>query len=96
MTEEERMRIINERYEQDKAQITKGEMKFGNMNYYLKKEEYIRKHLWKTEKELKAGKKVEVEIQIIYSTGNFSKRPERFIVEYKVDGKRFIKRFKNN
>ena len=49
---------------------------------------------WK--KELKAGKKVEVEIQIIYSTGNFSKRPERFIVEYKVDGKRFIKRFKNN
>lgn len=51
MTEEERMRIINERYEQDKAQITKGEMKFGNMKYYLKKEEYIRKHLWKTEKE---------------------------------------------
>ena len=49
---------------------------------------------WK--KELKAGKKVEVEIQIIYSTGNFSKRSERFIVEYKVDGKRFIKRFKNN
>ena len=41
------MRIINEHYEQDKAQITKGEMKFGNMNYYLK----IRKHLWKTEKE---------------------------------------------
>ena len=33
---------------------------------------------WK--KELKAGKKVEVEIKIIYSTGNFSKRPERFIV----------------
>ena len=27
MTEEERMRIINEHYEQDKAQITKGEMK---------------------------------------------------------------------
>ena len=51
MTEEERMRIINEHYEQDKAQITKDKMKFGNMNYYLKKEEYIRKHLWKTEKE---------------------------------------------
>ncbi|MBQ8680455.1 MAG: hypothetical protein IJ530_11940 [Treponema sp.] len=51
MTEEERMRIINEHYEHDKAQITKDEMKFGNMNYYLKKEEYIRKHLWKTEKE---------------------------------------------
>ena len=50
MTEEERMRIINEHYEQDKAQITKGEMKFGNMKYYLKKEEYTRKHLWKTEK----------------------------------------------
>ena len=51
MTEEERMKIINEHYEQDKAQITKDEMKFGNMNYYLKKEEDIRKHLWKTEKE---------------------------------------------
>ena len=51
MTEEERMRIINEHYEQDKARLTKDEMKFGNMNYYLKKEEYIRKHLWKTEKE---------------------------------------------
>ena len=51
MTEEERMKIINEHYEQDKAQITKDEMKFSNMNYYLKKEEDIRKHLWKTEKE---------------------------------------------
>ena len=51
MTEEERMRIINEHYEQDQARLTKDEMKFGNMNYYLKKEEYIRKHLWKTEKE---------------------------------------------
>ena len=48
------------------------------------------------EERIKGWKKVEVEIQIIYSTGNFSKRPERFIVEYKVDGKRFIKRFKNN
>ena len=47
MTEEERMLIINEHYEQDKARLTKDEMKFGNMNYYLKKEEYIRKHLWK-------------------------------------------------
>ena len=45
------MKIINEHYEQDKAQITKDEMKFGNMNYYLKKEEDIRKHLWKTKKE---------------------------------------------
>lgn len=54
MTEEERMRIINEHYEQDKARLTKDEMKFGNMNYYLKKEEYIRKHLWKTEREFNA------------------------------------------
>ena len=52
MTEEERMRIINEHYEHDKAQITKSEMKFGNMNYYSKKEEYISKHLWKTAKEV--------------------------------------------
>ena len=48
------------------------------------------------EERIKGWNKEEVEIQIIYSTGNFSKRPERFIVEYKVDGKRFIKRFKNN
>ena len=51
MTEEERMLIVNEHYEQDKTRLTKNEMKFRNMNYYLKKEEYIRKHLWKTEKE---------------------------------------------
>ena len=48
MTEQERMRIMNEHYEHDKAQIAKDEMKFGNMNYYLKREEGIRKHLWKT------------------------------------------------
>ncbi|WP_315601721.1 hypothetical protein [Treponema socranskii] len=47
MTEQERMRIMNEHYEHDKAQIAKDEMKFGNMNYYLKKEAFIRKHLWK-------------------------------------------------
>ena len=46
MTEQERMRILNEHYEHDKAQITKDETEFGNMNYYLKKEEFIRKHLW--------------------------------------------------
>ena len=33
---------------------------------------------WK--KELKAGKKVEVEIQIIYDNKNFSKRPQKFVV----------------
>lgn len=48
MTEQERMRKINENYEHDKAQIRKDEMEFGNMNYYLKKGEFIRKHLWKT------------------------------------------------
>ena len=33
---------------------------------------------WK--KELRAGKKVEVEIQIIYDNKNFSKRPQKFVV----------------
>ena len=47
MTEEERMKIINEHYEHDKVMITREELKFGNMNYYIKKEEYIKKHLWK-------------------------------------------------
>ena len=48
MTDEERMKIMNQNYEHDKAQLIRDEMKFGNMNYYLKKDEYIRKHLWKT------------------------------------------------
>lgn len=39
---------INENYEKDKAELLKNESSFGNMNYYLKKEEYIKKHLWKT------------------------------------------------
>lgn len=51
MTEEERMQIINEHYEYDKAQIEKDDKNLGNMNFYLKKEEYIKKHLWKTEKQ---------------------------------------------
>ena len=48
MTEEERMKKINANYEHDKAQLVRDEMKFGNMNYYLKKEEFIKKNLWKT------------------------------------------------
>ena len=32
MTEQERIRKINENYEHDKAQIRKDEMEFGNMN----------------------------------------------------------------
>lgn len=54
MTEEERMRIMNEHYEQDKAKLTKEEMNFGNMNYYLKKEEFIKKNLWKTAEQFDA------------------------------------------
>lgn len=54
MTEEERMRIMNEHYEQDKAKIASEDMNFGNMNYYLKKEEFIRKHLWKTAEQFNA------------------------------------------
>ena len=46
------MLIVNEHYGQDRARLTKDEMKFGNMNYYLKREEYIRKRLWKTETEV--------------------------------------------
>ncbi len=48
MTDEERMQIVNQNYENDKIQLTRDEMNFGNMNYYLKKNEYIKKNLWKT------------------------------------------------
>ena len=54
MTDEERMQIMNANYEHDKAQLTRDEMKFGNMNYYLKKEEYIKKHLWKTAEQFRS------------------------------------------
>lgn len=54
MTDEERMQIMNANYEHDKAEITRDEMKFGNMNYYLKKEEYIKKHLWKTAEQFRS------------------------------------------
>ena len=48
---------------------------------------------WK--KELRAGKKVEVEIQIIYD-GNINKRPKRFLVEYKVGNEPTIQKIFNN
>ena len=48
---------------------------------------------WK--KELKAGKKVEVEIQIIYD-GDINKRPKRFLVEYKVGNEHTIQKIFNN
>lgn len=48
---------------------------------------------WK--KELKAGKKVEVEIQIIYD-GDINKRPKRFLVEYKVGNEPTIQKIFNN
>ena len=48
---------------------------------------------WK--KELKAGKKVEVEIQIIYD-GDINKRPKRFLGEYKVGNEHTIQKIFNN
>lgn len=54
MADEEKMQIMNANYEHDKAEITRYEMKFGNMNYYLKKEEYIKKHLWKTAEQFRS------------------------------------------
>ena len=48
---------------------------------------------WK--KELRAGKKVEVEIQIIYD-GDINKRPKRFLVEYKVGNEPTIQKIFNN
>ncbi len=54
MTDKERMEIINSNYEHDKAGIASDEKKFGNMNYYLKREELIRKHLWKTAAQVRA------------------------------------------
>ena len=54
MTEEERMQIMNANYEHDKAELTRDEMKFGNMNYYLKRDELIKKNLWKTAEQVRA------------------------------------------
>ena len=54
MTEDERMQIMNANYEHDKAELTRDEMKFGNMNYYLKREELIKKNLWKTAAQVRA------------------------------------------
>jgi hypothetical protein len=54
MTDEERIQIMNANYEHDKAQLTRDEMKFGNMNYYLKKEEHIKKHLWKNAEQFRS------------------------------------------
>ncbi len=54
MTDEERIQIMNANYEHDKAQLTRDEIKFGNMNYYLKKEEYIKKHLWKNAEQFRS------------------------------------------
>ncbi len=42
---------------------------------------------------LKEGKKVEVDINPIYK--GTSKRPDKFKVIYKIDGKEFVKKFKN-
>ena len=48
---------------------------------------------WK--KELKAGKRVEVDTQIIYD-GDINKRPKRFLVEYKVGNEPTIQKIFNN
>ncbi len=42
---------------------------------------------------LKEGKKVEIDIQPIYK--GTSNRPDEFIVKYKVDGRPYVKQFKN-
>ena len=42
--------------------------------------------------ELKAGKRVEVEIQIIYD-GDINKRPKRFLVEYKVGNEPLFRKY---
>ena len=46
-------------------------------------------------KELKAGKRVEVDIQIIYD-GDINKRPKKFLVEYKVGNEHTIQKIFNN
>ena len=43
---------------------------------------------------LKRGKKVEVDIQPIYKGS--SNRPDKFKLVYKIDGKEFVKKFKNS
>ena len=48
-------------------------------------------NIW--DKALQAGQKVEVDIKPIYSGD--SKRPDKFKVIYKIDGKEFMKKLKN-
>jgi len=48
-------------------------------------------NIW--DKALQAGKKVEVDIKPIYSSD--SKRPDKFIVRYKIDGRPNVKQFNN-
>ena len=47
------------------------------------------------EERIKGWKKVEVEIQIIYD-GDINKRPQRFLVEYKVGNEPTIQKIFNN
>ena len=54
VTEQERIQLMNENYEHDKMELAKSEMKFGNMNYYLKKAEYLKKQCWKTAEDVRA------------------------------------------
>jgi hypothetical protein len=50
--DDDSLKRMNENYEHDKKELEKSGMCFGNMNYYLKKEEYIKNHLWKNSKQV--------------------------------------------
>lgn len=39
-------------YEEDLQKLLKDENQFGNTNYYLKRQEYIKKNLWKNAKQV--------------------------------------------
>ena len=52
-TDKEKQDKQNAIYEAEKAKLSGEEMNFGNMSYYLKKEEFKKKHLWKDNRQIR-------------------------------------------
>ena len=48
----EKKHLYDEHYEEDLQKLLKDENQFGNTNYYLKRQEYIKKNLWKNAKQV--------------------------------------------
>ena len=70
----------------------------GEQINYVPMDSNLNRGAWKRmenvwDNALREGKKVEVNVNPIYNGA--SKRPDKFRVIYKIDGKEFVKKFKN-